>query len=344
MENEYLQRPIRLTEFQIEQLMVDMGAFRTKRQGNNVQADHCVLHHNSSPTLGMNIDYPHNWNCFSCHKKGPDAVSFVERVKNLTRQEAFSYLVEKFNIDLGDGKFSLTRKIKDDTPPPRFVLSKNALAAYPLSAQSDIGYRAAQHYLGIDRATADKLQLGYRLKDHRLVFPVFHADGELAGLIGRCLLASCTKANRWRNFDAGVFKREYVLMGAHLPIEPGRPLLVVEGPRDYCKLIALGYPNVRAVLGSDTSAWQIQLIASYGVDVVPLYDDDRAGEDGRRALRKSLHGVAHVLGHKFPESAINSEGKGDPAMLTKETLAELVLSFRRGFNFASMSRRAPTPH
>lgn len=344
MENEYLQQPVRLTQHQIEQLLIDLGAHHTKVQGNNVQSDHCMLHHNSSPTLGVGIEWPHPFHCFSCHKKGPSILILVEKVKHITPQEAFSYVVEKFQLDLGERKFSLTRKVQDDTRPPRFVLSRMALKAYPLDAENGIGYRAAEHYLGIDKPTADRLQLGYRLKDHRLVFSVWHADGELAGLIGRCLLPSCTQANRWRNFDAGSFKREYVIMGDETPVIQGFPLLVVEGPRDYCKLRALGYPNVRATLGSDTSAWQLERIASYGLDVVPLYDEDRAGENGRRALRKSLRGIASVLCYKFPDAAINDDGKGDPAMLTKETLAELVNSFRKGFNFASMSRRPSTPY
>lgn len=344
MENEYLQRPVRLTEHQIEQLLIDCGAHRTKRQGNNVQAGHCFLHHNDSPTLGVGIDYPHAYNCFSCHAKGPDIVALVERAKNITRNEAFSYIVQKFNLDLAADKFSLKRKVDLSDDTPRFELSTNALAAYPLDVENGIGYRAAAHYLGIDKATADRFRLGYRLKDHRLVFPVFHGDGVLAGLIGRCLLPSCTHANRWRNFDAGSFKRERVLVGAELPVDPDKPLIIVEGPRDFFKIRSLGWDNVRATLGSDASAWQIDTIASYGIDVVPLYDEDRAGEDGRRKLRKALKGTS-VLSFKFPEEAIDQHtGKGDPAMLTKETFAELVLSFRKGFNFARMTRRSQTPY
>lgn len=344
MENEYLLRPVRLTEHQIEQLLIDCGAHRTKKQGNNVQSGHCFLHHNDSPTLGVNIDYPHNWNCFSCHKKGPDIVTLVERAKKITRPEAFSYIVQKFDLDLAAEKFSLQRKVDLSDEPPRFELSNSALAAYPLDAENGIGYRAAAHYLGIDKPTADRFSLGYRLKDHRLVFPVFHADGALAGLIGRCLLPSCTHADRWRNFDAERFKRDRVLLGAELPVDPDRPIIIVEGPRDFFKIRSLGWDNVRATLGSDASDWQIEVLAGYGVDVVPLYDEDRAGEDGRRKLRRRLKGTS-VLSFKFPDEAIDSQtGKGDPAMLTKVTFAELVLSFRRGFNFARMTRRRPSPH
>ena len=56
---------IDLTEEQLEELMYDLGALRVKRQGNNLQFDHCILHHNNSPTLGISLE-DGKWNCFSC--------------------------------------------------------------------------------------------------------------------------------------------------------------------------------------------------------------------------------------------------------------------------------------
>jgi DNA primase len=269
----------------------------------------------------------------------------VEKAKKLSREDAFSYLVEMFSIDFGNNKFSLVRRYEDEAEaPPRFVLSKAALAAYPMDVNDGIGYRAANYYLQIDKATADRFRFGYRLKDHRLVFPVWHSDGALGGLIGRSMLLNCSKANRWRNFDPERFKREFVLMGAELAVDKSKPMIVVEGPRDFFKIRSLGWDNVRATLGASASAWQIETLASYGTDIVPLYDMDRAGEEGRRTLRRRLNGRAAMLSFVFPPEAVDpATGKNDPAALDAGSLRSLVSSFKRSFNFAYVQRTPPTP-
>lgn len=338
-EENFLERPVVLDEQQISEVLMMAGAWRTKRQGNNIQSSHCMLHGNNSPTLGICIDAPHEWNCFSCGKggRGPDIVSFVERAMKISRKEAFAVLAEKFGIGEAP-RFSLRRRLDLSTDErPRFVLSPAALAAYPLSVKEGIGYRAAKWYLGIDPPMADKFKLGYRLSDHRLVFPVFHEDGALGGLIGRSMVVDCPHENRWRNFDAEAFKRETVMMGMELPVDPDKPMIVVEGPRDFFKIRSFGWDNVRATLGASMSEWQLERLKQYELDVVPLYDEDRAGEAGRRKLRKALSGHVHVLSHSFPPEAVDPEkGKGDPAMLTPELFQVLVQSFRRSFNFARL--------
>ena len=124
-------------------------------------------------------------------------------------------------------------------------------------------------------------------------------------------------------------------MGAELKVSKNDPIIVVEGPRDFFKIRSLGYDNVRATLGSKPSDWQAETLASYGKDIVPLYDEDNAGKAGRRELRKQLKGRCKVLSFRFPESAIDPEsGKSDPAMLTKETFGELLESFKDVYDFS----------
>ena len=344
MSKDFLERPVILDQHQIEDLLLHLGAHHTKIQGNNVQSSHCMLHHNDSPTLGVGLDAPHPYNCFSCHKKGPDIVALVQAVKKFKeRHDAYAFLAERYQI--GDaGKFSLQRKVDLHEQRPRFTIPHTALSAYPLDADNNIGYRACEYYLGIGKADADRFHLGYRRKDHRLVFPIYHSDGALAGLVGRCMLKKCSHADRWRNFDAQAFKKEFVLLGAELPTGGDEPIIVVEGPRDLFKLRSLGCDRVRSTLGTEFSEWQADTLASYGVPLVPIFDEDRGGDVARKRFMKMLAGKVPILSYKFPPSAIDPvTGKGDPAMLTKQTLVELRSSFRRAFNFARMSRLALTP-
>jgi hypothetical protein len=333
-------RPIKMNETQLIDLMEKLGAVYARVHGKNVQADHCFLHGNNSPTLGINIESG-KWNCFSCGKKGNSVIELVAAAKKIHVEQAYSWILETFPDVILDGKFSLKRKALRDDTRERYELSEAVMAAYDPSANEDIGYRASAYYLGIDKPMTDKLGLGYDRLNHRLIFPVRHEDGVLGGLIGRCLLKNIDKRFRWYNYDSEQFKKSEVIMGGELPVDKTKPLLIVEGPRDYCKIRSFGYDNVRATLGISFSDFQIDHVVRTGCNVVPLYDEED-NPHVRKAisrLKKALKSHTHILSYRYPEGYADENGKTDPACLDAEGFGKLVDSFRRGFNFGNFARK-----
>jgi hypothetical protein len=328
-----------MTDEQLSQLMEKLGSSYTRLQGDNVQSDHCFLHNNDSATLGISINAPHPWNCFvpNC-KKGKDVQSLVAAALHIDRQSALTWIYKEFPSLLEKrGKAMFVFSKEDEAVKGRFVLAKSALAAYPLDQSNRIGYRAVQHPRPphnrplCSEAQADLYHLGYDLRYHRIIYPVFHDDGELAGLIGRCMLPSCPKEDRWFNYDEGKFKKSRCLMGAELPVDQDHPIVVVEGPSDYIVMRSLGVPNVRAFMGAEYSEFQFNMVASYGLPIVPLFDCDKAGIEALGKFRKkaSKNGL-RLLPFRYPQAAFVN-GKADPGNLTEESISELLASFKQVF-------------
>jgi hypothetical protein len=148
------------------------------------------------------------------------------------------------------------------------------------------------------------------------------------------MLPGCRKEDRWMNFDSGQFKKALVLMGAELPIDTSRPLIAVEGPKDYCKIRSFGWDNVRATLGTEFSDWQLQTLIDYQVPILPLYDDDKGGRAGALRLIRGLKGRVPIMSATYPEGCHDESGKGDPGLLTPVMFRELLQSMRASIKFA----------
>lgn len=315
---------IELSEGQLEDLLTHLGSRRVRRSGNNLQSDHCFLHNNSSPTLGIQCEPPFKWGCFSCKAGGYGIKSLVAKAKGISQMDAQAFLCLRYSITIGKKGFSLVQRSKEVAPLKRFTLPRSALGAYQLDSE---GSEACCAYLGVDPATASRFRIGYMAKKKRLVFPVFHANGDLGGLVTRSMRPDCPKELRWCNLDAESFKKEFVIMGEELPVDPSKPLVVVEGPRDFYSIRKFGWDNVRAILGSKASEWQLAYLASKGVPIVPVLDSDTAGCLGTLHMRRHLSKAGvKVWSYRYPEFP---EGvKQDPGNLTASLFTDLAASFK----------------
>lgn len=318
-----------LSEDQLGTVLTNLGAHYTRMQGENVQSDHCFLHHNHSPSLGVSIHAPHPWNCFvaGC-QKGTDLIGLVAAALRIDRSDAVSWIYELLP-EVSSEKRGAIFKARSEKVEGRFVLSTAVLSAYPLSADNDIGYRAIAYMDLCSREQADEFGLHYDRRHHRIIFPVHHPDGQLAGLIGRSMLQNVPKKDRWYNYDEGHFKKGRCVMGSHLPLVPGAPVVVVEGPSDYIFLRSCGVPNVRATMGADFNAHQVEIILATGHDLVPLFDKDPAGQAATRKFRKIVDGRARMLSVTYPKDHLNPDGTADPRSVGREGVAKLVASFGR---------------
>ena len=312
---------------ELSAILVELGADYTRMQGNNCQADHCFLHENDHPTLGVSLDSPHPWGCLSgrCGQKGRAITSLVSAALGISKSQAVAWMLQRYPDSRVSSQRSLfeTEEVKTTK---RFVLSKASLMAYPLDADKGIGYRAIDFmsedmgYTFCTHQQADEYQLGYDLQNDRLIFPVFHPDGELAGLIGRSMRRN--PKFRYYNYDEGEFKKSLTLMGAEQPLVPGHPVVVVEGPTDYIYLRSCGVRNVRAFMGAKFSDFQLEMICGYGFPVVPLFDRDKAGMDAAYKIRQMIGNRVRLKSFRYPTGS----GK-DPRSIPRVLVPKLVASF-----------------
>ena len=323
-----VRRKFYLDPEQLRAVLEELGANHARLQGNNMQADHCFLHSNSSPTLGVSLDAPHPWSCFNplC-KKGKYITDLVQCALGCDIGAANAWIMQRFPDAAAVGEDLSFVSEEEDKKVIVAVVPETALAAYPLDPKKDpkIGYRAIAYLVNehgdclCTPAQADEYELGYNLHDHHLTFPVRHLDGTLAGIIGRAMKKGVK--NRYINYDEGIFKKSKCLMGAHLPLEDG-PVVVVEGPTDYIYLRAHGVPNVRALMGSSPSDEQVSILLSHGRPIVPLLDRDSAGKSGTEKLDRLVKGRARFKTAHWPK------GSGDdPRKIPARLIPELISSF-----------------
>lgn len=317
----------------LQELLVLFGADSAIVIEDNVQANRCPFHNNRSPTLGISTEFPYPVNCFNpaCTARAPDVYSLVARFLNTDVDTAISWLYSKFpHIQRVKRQtaslFTLDSHEEEDTILETLPVS--TMAAYDMSADKGIGYRAAEYYNGWTVEDCEVMGIGYDRINHRLIFPVYNAKGELVGLVGRNMQQG--RKDRWYNYDKETFKIAYCLLGEHLSINIKYPLNICEGPSDYYQMLLLGVPNPRSVVGSEFSEWQVNKIAESGHPVNIIFDKDRAGLVASKKLGKRLR-------EKGIKSRViqTPDGVNDPRELTNETLPEFMQSIEGGglFNF-----------
>jgi DNA primase len=92
-----------------------------------------------------------------------------------------------------------------------------------------------------------------------------------------------------------------------------KPLVVVEGMFDLFRVVDSGYPHVAALVGSDMTDDQAQLLISLKRPIVLMLDGDDAGRAGARRA------AAKLILHSYVRAITLPDGK-DPADLPTEQL------------------------
>jgi len=176
---------------------------------------------------------------------------------------------------------------------------------------------------GLTLQSCKKWELGYDAdpNDPRLVFPVRRMDGKLVGVVGRTIADKEPKYKDYFNF-----KKSRYLYGEHL-IEPGKPIVVVEGNIDTVWTDQVTDFNVVGLNGSKASERQIEKLVSFDRRVILMLDGDEAGKRGTWGYQvgnKKYKGIVQGLKGKVPISIAKIREGEDPGSLRKEDLLERV--------------------
>jgi hypothetical protein len=287
----------------------------------------------SSPSFNIRIDPsgPSGYYCFTCKQKG-SVPSLVNRLAYY-RDADYNHIALKAAVLEVPETFPDFEETPESEAPPEPLNPQVYLAMYPLAWED----KEARNYLSrrhIGRQTSEDLSLRYDPERRRILFPVFDYKNDLFGFTGRSIVPDDNRAKdvpKIRNYSG--LKKEFRLLGEHL-IEPGKPLLVVEGLFALAHMLEIGvaeFANPVAIMGSSLSMTQRDLLVSHDVPVFLLFDDDHPGSIGLYgAWDKTKQaweggGAVDILREHTPTFVcLYPERTGDPDNLTYDEVKRMI--------------------
>jgi len=250
---------------------------------------------NFSPTLNVKMSCPFHdetveslnfdlkndiFFCFGCGAKG-DIVDFVKKIEGVNELQA---MIKINKIVTGDEKIKeeILEMLKQTEKTKQELLDKAFKYYDELSDEVD---EEAMQYL-LDRGFTKNIinKFGLKFNQHSqypIIIPIFD-NGVFKGYIQRRLNNKFTKYL----YNKG-FQRKTTIVGN---VEKTSPVLVVEGIFDMMKACQFGYKNVVSILGWKASEYQLEKISEANIIISGL-DNDRAGKDGTKYLKKECKNV-----------------------------------------------------
>ncbi len=320
----------------MENVLQHYGVLDTfKRTGTRLSGP-CPIHGGSNPSQ-FRVDTEKNiWNCFSECKHGGNVLDFIAKKEGLSIHDAAIKACEWFNIALEEGKSNGNAapecgvhspapvakpksapvfKPEDNTPNPplKFKLEKLD-RAHPYFAERGISQETIIDF-GLGYFTGDKgLMIG------RIVVPIHNVKGEIVAYCGRWPGDPPDGTPKYK-LPTGFKKGQEVFNLDRANKEmTERPLIIAEGFFDAIKLHQHGYRKVVALMGSNMTAMQEDLIrrnTNQNSHVVVMFDEDEAGRAGRGEIAARLSRFCFVKIHGFDQPDMQ------PEHLTPEAVQQL---------------------
>ena len=253
----------------LRQLGVDV-----RRIGEQEISACCPVHYkrtgkaDGSPSWSMNANTG-LWLCYSCGARG----TLSSLVSELTGESDSIIAVHTFLVSNGLDRMN-TPQIAEKRP----VVDWKVFSAFPAPSDRWIKTR------GIDRDSAKKYGIRFVESNQTWILPIVSPLGELNGWQEK-------EVNRVRNYPIGVKKSEtlFGLDKADSPIG-----VLVESPLDVARLatVMTGVSGV-ASFGAHISKEQISLLVEHFDGLIVALDNDEAGINAAKRLKKLLPSFRH---------------------------------------------------
>ena len=288
--------------------------------------------------------------CFSTNIGG-DVIHFISQIENCSQYEAAQHLIDRYHLQPPD-ELTKTTEHDDKkqyhlacslfaTWCHNYLMQSQAAYRYldnrgftqQIITDFQIGYCPSQSILknrflpfakkhGIthdDLRNANIIKQGhygdYSPFEDRIIFPISNHLGHICGFGGRVFKANDQRAKYYNSQDHPYFRKGQLLYGldkAKQHIQQHEHVYLVEGYTDCLAMVAAGYPNTVATLGTACSKEHLQLLARYAHKLYVLYDGDTAGQNALLRLTKFCWDVDLDL------SVIPLAHDEDPATLLAE--------------------------
>ena len=326
-----------------------------KRKGKEYSA-RCPFHDERSASFFVSPQKQF-YHCFGCGAHGT-AVGFLMNYEGLEFVDA----VETIAADLGLAvPYEGGGNKRDDGSDALFPVLSDAALYYRQQLEKSAEAKAYVESRGIDRATAERFQIGYAPADsanffaalgksperkqslmqaglmgegergpylkfrERLMFPILDKRGRSIAFGGRIIGAGEPKY--LNSPETPLFKKGQELYGLYQARQSSHNrLVVVEGYMDVISLVQFGVTEAVATLGTATSREHAELLFRSAEEVVFCFDGDRAGRAAAwRALVNTLPRMRDGRQAKF---LFLPDGE-DPDTIVRKEGAE---GFRARFN------------
>ncbi len=282
-----------------------------KKAGRNLKGL-CPFHHEKSPSFMVSPEKGIAW-CFGC-SQGGDVFKFFQLVEKVEFPEAVRILAERANVELPAFRPEEKNKRQRTVEANRLAIRHFREA---LQKRPDI--RKLYTGRGLTDSSIERFQLGYapdsfhELKNtltaagfteaelvmagllsqrsigdqntfdrfrHRLIFPIFDAQGNPVGFGGRVIGEGEPKY--LNSPDTPAYNKSGVLYGlnwAKEAIKEKDMAVVVEGYMDVITAHQAGTQNAVASSGTALTLEQLKLIKRYTPNVAYAFDADAAGQE-----------------------------------------------------------------
>lgn len=272
-----------------------------------------------NPSFGISVkaDSESNFHCFTCKAKGR-LHNLPKRLAKVSRDKAWLAYHDDIPADesLGGklpsweqlGKKERRQQLGDPVPDSYLHVFDSA-AGHPYLKER-----------GIDDQAARGMDLRIDEDDHgveRILFPVYSRYGKFHGYTGR---ATHPDVNPKVRDYFGLPKRLLLLGSEHIEKHDDK-IILVEGLFDYANLFQYGHAVV-ASLHANLTPQQANILKWWGKPVVVMYDNDRAGKQGRMVVKEQLGKHLPLMKVRYPK------GCNDPGELTKNQLYRMLSDTR----------------
>lgn len=272
----------------------------------------------SNPSFGISVhdDDTSIFNCFTCHHKGP-LVHLLELLEDYSGdsyedlRETFG-VSEEFGPPLGDWGRKSNGDREETLGEP---LSIDFLDVYELP-WTDADARAYLIGRGLtEQEYAESLELRYDPEERRILFPVYHDNGDFYGFTSRAI----DEDNALRVKDYHGLKKKLLLLGSHNLPEGAEKVVLVEGAFDYAVTRTFGVPSV-AALGTAFVQNKADALIRIAKPVYIMFDPDAPGRSAAKKYAAALIRHLPVFDIQYPKELSNF----DPAELYPEEVYAMI--------------------
>ena len=281
-----------------------------KKTSTNLYIGHCPHpdHNDNDASFVINTQ-TNSWSCYGCHKDkkdkaqgsyGSDAIAFIEWLSKGETSwiDAVKLLCEKAGMYM------------PNSPNDRqYKYNYNQTQKYIKDMTSE-----SYEYLydrGIDDDAIEKWSICYDKNSDRIVFPLHNPYKNIIGFNKRLLSKETKGLNRKyiHSSDSDIFKKSKYFYGLQYIDRSKDYIILTEGVIDVILATMYGVSNVICALGTSLSEYQLEILAKYNKEVIVIYDNDKAGQEGIERDKRTFRSLgAQVVSLELDQSK-DEEGK-----------------------------------
>ncbi len=278
----------------------------------------CPFHDDHSPSMSVSKEKGIFY-CFTCHEGG-NAIKFIEKYKKLSSIEAATFLAQEYHIDISEFDRVSTQT---STINKYYNAMDTASKFYSFLMNDENLSKEAREYLkgrGIDDNTINEFKIGLSIEDSqalsktlmskgylksdliitslanenedlfidRIMVPIRNESGRVVAFGGRIYKESSKDQSKYMNSkESPIFKKGETIFNLDKAIDALKTtnyLIINEGYMDVITSYSRGVKNAVAIMGTNITDEQVNLLKKYTKNVAICLDGDKAGMDGVKNL------------------------------------------------------------